>query len=258
MTDWTAPPSTYLAICTALGNLAVRIASYQGIIVAWWYKALRGSTLADLHWDWHAGTTFRGALSSMVSTKRIGLLAVACIATSLSILDGPLTQRSSTVATATLTSIVPLHVSLAPEVPHEFTGYYQKVRNFRNSEDGFNQAYNQTMPSSEGDIPNTMIAGVDQAVAGSLERKVYSDAPLPDVIAGCAGECKAKIRAPALAVTSCSSHEIPVDYAKSIASKQVIEQLVAPPLDTMALSISKSHDQNPLPCRDVGLTASRL
>ena len=58
--NWTAPPSTYLAICTAIANLAMRFAAIQGVVIAWWYRASRGSTLAKLHHDWRSGTTLLG------------------------------------------------------------------------------------------------------------------------------------------------------------------------------------------------------
>lgn len=57
VTSWTVTPSTYLAIFTAIANLSVRYAAIQGVVIAWWNRALKGSTLAKLHWDWRAGTT---------------------------------------------------------------------------------------------------------------------------------------------------------------------------------------------------------
>jgi hypothetical protein len=84
---WSAPPSTYLAILTAIANLSIRYACIQGrsqsrvlayvvanvvagVVVAWWWRASRGSTLAKLHNDWRAGTTIRGAI---VSGRHMGL-----------------------------------------------------------------------------------------------------------------------------------------------------------------------------------------
>ena len=58
--DWSAPPSTYLAIFTAIANLSMRYAALQGVVIAWWFRAIQGSTLAKLHWDWRSGTTLRG------------------------------------------------------------------------------------------------------------------------------------------------------------------------------------------------------
>jgi hypothetical protein len=52
---WSVQPSLYLAVFTATANLAMRFACIQGIVVAWWTRALRGSTLSRLHWDWRSG-----------------------------------------------------------------------------------------------------------------------------------------------------------------------------------------------------------
>lgn len=49
--DWNVPPSSCLAICTAVANQALRFAAFQGVAIAWWFKALKGSTFARLHSD---------------------------------------------------------------------------------------------------------------------------------------------------------------------------------------------------------------
>lgn len=53
---WPTSPSTYIAIFTAIGNLSMRYAAFQGIVVAWWVRALHGSSLTKLHNDWKAGS----------------------------------------------------------------------------------------------------------------------------------------------------------------------------------------------------------
>lgn len=52
VTKWEVQPSEYLAIFTAIANLAMRYACIQGIVIAWWTRAMQGSTLSKLHWDW--------------------------------------------------------------------------------------------------------------------------------------------------------------------------------------------------------------
>lgn len=49
--SWTIPPSSWLAVCTAIANQAVRFAAFQGVATAWWYRAAHGSTVARLHSD---------------------------------------------------------------------------------------------------------------------------------------------------------------------------------------------------------------
>ena len=85
--SWSVQPSLYLAIFTALANLAMRYACIQGIVIAWWARALRGSTLSQLHWDWRSGTTLIGALTG---GRQMGWFGLACIFSTLVTVDGPL------------------------------------------------------------------------------------------------------------------------------------------------------------------------
>ena len=111
--SWTTPPSTYLAICTAVANLAIRYACIQGVIIAWWSRALRGSILAKLHYDWCSGTTLKDALTS---GSHMGWLGLACISSTLVFVDGPLIQRASTTSLVPVNQIVPLNITMAPEI----------------------------------------------------------------------------------------------------------------------------------------------
>src|ERR1700753_1421525 len=91
------PFSPYVS-STAIANLSMRYACIQGVVIAWWSRACRGSTLAQLHHDWRSGTTLRGALTA---GRHMGLLGLACIfsilgpCTVLS-LEHAVTARSST------------------------------------------------------------------------------------------------------------------------------------------------------------------
>lgn len=49
--SWSVPPSSWLAVTTAVSNQALRFAALEGVAIAWWFKALRGSTFAKLHSD---------------------------------------------------------------------------------------------------------------------------------------------------------------------------------------------------------------
>ena len=85
--DWTVEPSAYLAICTAIANQSLRFAAFQGVIIAWWFRASRGATLGQLHYDWRAGTTVLGAIST---GRNMGLIGLACLFSTLVAVDGKL------------------------------------------------------------------------------------------------------------------------------------------------------------------------
>ena len=72
----------------------------------------------------------------------------------------------------------------------------------------------------------------------------YSDARLESVVRGCDSTCKAKIRAPALAVTACTTHVIPVNYSDAVPLRQYAFGEIAPPLDQNAFLIALSLTQD--------------
>ena len=56
---WAIQPSVYLSVVTGIGNKALGFAAIQGAIITWWLRALRGTTLEKLHYDWPVGTQVR-------------------------------------------------------------------------------------------------------------------------------------------------------------------------------------------------------
>lgn len=108
--DWESPPSTYIAIFTAIANLSVRYAAIQGVVIAWWIRASKGSTLAKLHWDWRAGTTLRGAVTA---GRHTGLLALACIFSVIVVIDGECYKKLSVLKmTVDRCGLIPLRLML--------------------------------------------------------------------------------------------------------------------------------------------------
>lgn len=120
VTSWSAGPSIYLAVCTAIANLAMRYACLHGVVITWWSRAIRGSTLKKLHQDWKSGSSLYGAIAS---GGKIGLLGIATIFSTVVIVDGPLLQRSTTVQLAPIREHpVSLSVRISPELPHAHSG----------------------------------------------------------------------------------------------------------------------------------------
>lgn len=88
----TVPSFSYLAIFTALANLSVRYAAIQGVVIAWWLRAMNGSTLSKLHWDWRSG---RSQCSSIASTSLSALRTLIntwWVGTTLRGMSGPLNR----------------------------------------------------------------------------------------------------------------------------------------------------------------------
>ena len=233
VTSWSAPPSTYLAIFTAIANLSMRYACIQGVVIAWWHRALRGTTLAQLHYDWRAGTTFPGALSS---GRKIGLLGLACLASNFVVIDGPLLQRSSTVVIAPLVdNRTRLNVSIAPEIPSSFSGTW-----VTNAEEDttrlWSMGFNDTVPDGTGTTSNRMdLAGGGDDITVQMRISYMLETSLNKIVTGCEKTCKAKIQAPAFAVTACQNHSFPVNYTRDSHSVNEIytnaDKFIAPSLN---------------------------
>ena len=150
-------------------------AAVQGTVVTFWLRALRGTTLGQLHRDWGYGVFLYKAV---FSGRNFNLLALACICATLVAVDGPLLQRSSTVQSSVPERSVDLQVPLVQQIPSYTTGY--TVPNIKDTYLGYRGHIKQV---------------IDDYTAGRPLRPIR----------GCPGACSAKIRGPALAVDSCSS-----------------------------------------------------
>lgn len=56
ITSWKYQPQVYLAILVAFSNKAVAFALVQGVAVTFWLRALKGTTIGQLHRDWVSET----------------------------------------------------------------------------------------------------------------------------------------------------------------------------------------------------------
>lgn len=234
--SWSIPPSTYLAICTAIANQALRFAAFQGLAVAWWVRAMRGGTLAQLHRNWRAGITVGGAI---ISGRNMGLIGVACLASTLVAIDGPLLQKATTIDQAPIVAPpVTLNVTMAQELPHNLNGGWYPVTD-PTTRQSYN--FNATIPTVNGHTTNMI--GL-QSSTGNFGIRWMTGAPPLQVVHGCPRDntCKTSIKAPALAVTACKSDVIPVDYWQHLKAPQNVLQFtdVAPPLSTLAFMVDIS------------------
>ena len=160
ITNWTIPPTVYLAIVAAIANSALHLARSQAIPVSWWYQASRGGSIRVLERQWEVSQSLVRAL---LHSRHMSLLTIACIATSFVIIDGPLLQRASTVVTTTTTNNATLHLVLPPELPKGYSGYILQHQIW------FSKAFWQ---SSQDWIKNTPIPfnahGCDGTVRGPM------------------------------------------------------------------------------------------
>ncbi|KAK7936043.1 hypothetical protein PG985_001538 [Apiospora marii] len=97
------PVSVMLALTVNIANLCLSTALSKGYEIAWWLRALKGTELRRLQFD----LDIQRRLSAIIGENtRIDSFAVAAILSfAVSVLDGPLIQRASSVTTTTFQSV---------------------------------------------------------------------------------------------------------------------------------------------------------
>ncbi|KAK4579990.1 hypothetical protein LTR86_000192 [Recurvomyces mirabilis] len=94
-TDWPKKiaPNVILSGLNSLSSICFSIAIGNGIAIAWWRRALKGSTIQDLHRSWSFSTSLKEVA---VAGKYFNVIALAALTTKLTIIDNVLMQRATT------------------------------------------------------------------------------------------------------------------------------------------------------------------
>lgn len=209
----------------------------QGVTIAWWTRARQGSTLTKLHHDWRSGTAFLGAVRA---GRHMGLLGLACIVSTLVVVDGPLLQRSSTISTG-IPSLKPVDLksTMVPQLPRGYSGGWINSSVLGYSE-GWSKSFNTTMPSGTGGtVSNEVIPGSNEPLA-LISSAFFQNKPMLGMLSGCAGKCNATLLAPALAQTMCSSRSLTVNYSTPGDFSDLVEDGLVPPLDRHGFIIAST------------------
>jgi len=120
ISDWRYSPTVYLSISYTITNILLAVALGHGVTISWWRKALGTETeLGDLHRYWNFGTSPAAAL---LSGKKFNFIALACLLVAVTPANGPLLQRSSSVAVQATTAPVTMQIQAAPLI-ESATGY---------------------------------------------------------------------------------------------------------------------------------------
>ena len=169
-----------------------------------------------------------------VSAILVGLIGLACMLSTLVAIDGPLLQKAATVRNAPYVDPVQLTVKLLPELPQFYTGgWLPGPRTL--------YTFNETVPTANGNIYNN-VSVISRLDSDTLWNKPWFNDHIPsEIINGCQGMCTAKVRAPALAQTECTTREIPVNYTAPVNLKNILGPTgVAAPLTQNSFFISPS------------------
>lgn len=181
VTHWTLSPTVYIALMTTGTNMLLRFAFHEGNKIAWWYKAIQGGTLRDLHNRWESGDGFWGALGA---GRHFNLVSLASLATTFIVIDQPLIQRASTIVPAQFSRTTNVTAIIAPEIPYGYTG----AQYGRGS---YQQVMTQPMIAAFNDY--------------------NSQAPISTSFAGCTDTCTGFVDAGGLAA-ECTTISGPIAY----------------------------------------------
>ncbi|KAK8113353.1 hypothetical protein PG984_013879 [Apiospora sp. TS-2023a] len=102
--DWPKPSHTIsvsvlLALIVGIANLCLSVALAKGYEISWWLSALKGAELRRLQFDLEVQHHLYALVGKTRAFNQFAIAAVTSIA--VSILDGPLIQRASTISTTT-------------------------------------------------------------------------------------------------------------------------------------------------------------
>lgn len=167
--------------------------------------------------------------------RHIGFLGLISIFSTLTVIDGPFLQRASIVVTTNVAIITPLNISMAPEIPHDFSGAWFTSREIGISNFRAYPVWNSTIPTADGFTSNNIItSGFYSAADGDWDTTL----PLAGVVRGCPGECYTSIQAPALFPVSCATHIVPLNLRVRYNRTAVNEDLQGPPLESLTFLIT--------------------
>jgi hypothetical protein len=187
--SWTVSPSVLLAILSAVANVCLQYAHSQGVVIAWWRKALHGGKLVDLHHYWESGD---GIWAAVTSGKGINKVSLATMIASAVVFDGPLLQRASNIVSISATVDVNVTTSIAEEIPNGYTGYGIIM-----------------------DIGNAFSSQLMNPSFAQVVNDYTTRSPITTNFTGCVGDCYGSVKAAGLAV-NCSMDTVLWNSSQSI------------------------------------------
>lgn len=93
-------PNVVLSMINAVSSLALMVAVGEGVAIAWWRHAMQGSTVKELHYQWELSTGLLFSLLFRPKSLLTSSIALAVLATQVTLLNSILYQRATSTYTA--------------------------------------------------------------------------------------------------------------------------------------------------------------
>jgi hypothetical protein len=117
---WRVQPTVYLSIASTIATIALGIALGQGVIIAWWTRAMAdGATVRDLHNTWAFGTS---AFAALTAGRHFNWIAMTGLVVAMAPIHAPLLQRATVVGPLDVVLSKNLTIPIARAFPRGFTG----------------------------------------------------------------------------------------------------------------------------------------
>jgi len=122
--SWKFQPAVWLAVISSITNVSIAASLSQGVSIAWWRSALRGTNLENLHHIWSFGKgTFR--ITWKWSEDVIKMALVALVVTIATIISNPLLQRATHVRSGYKTEDVKMLIDMVQDPLYQAYGIVQ-------------------------------------------------------------------------------------------------------------------------------------
>ncbi|OQV01136.1 hypothetical protein CLAIMM_06543 [Cladophialophora immunda] len=114
------PPSVLLAIINAVTNICLFAAAGQGFAIYWWRRAVRGTTVKQLHQQWYFSSS---GLAFWCHPRYYSLAALVALATKISIADGILLQKATSLVVGSDNYSTDTTLDVRSAISYPLTGY---------------------------------------------------------------------------------------------------------------------------------------
>lgn len=127
---------------------------------------------------------------------------------------------------------------MAPEIPTGSTGVWGTQKDYEGPEQGHTPAFNDTVPAGNGKNISNLVMPTAVYVQDYITNQWLSGGSFSGVVQGCAGVCRAKIRAPAFVPSACTIYELPNAFLEEMDTDSL--GIVAPPMNHAGLVIANT------------------